>query len=32
VETLKHNDPFAPGGTVVVAASDSGIEIYFMEC
>ncbi|KAJ1063916.1 hypothetical protein K5549_009228 [Capra hircus] len=24
VETLKHNDPFAPGGTVVVAASDSG--------
>ncbi|KAK1340001.1 hypothetical protein QTO34_018565 [Cnephaeus nilssonii] len=23
VETLKHNDPFAPGGTVVVAASDS---------
>uniref|UniRef100_A0A2K6ES58 Epidermal growth factor receptor pathway substrate 15 n=1 Tax=Propithecus coquereli TaxID=379532 RepID=A0A2K6ES58_PROCO len=23
VETVKHNDPFAPGGTVVVAASDS---------
>nr|XP_034358062.1 epidermal growth factor receptor substrate 15 isoform X1 [Arvicanthis niloticus] len=23
VETWKHNDPFAPGGTVVVAASDS---------
>ncbi|XP_070224178.1 epidermal growth factor receptor substrate 15 isoform X5 [Bos mutus] len=23
VEMLKHNDPFAPGGTVVVAASDS---------
>nr|XP_054369197.1 epidermal growth factor receptor substrate 15 [Mirounga angustirostris] len=26
VETLKHNDPFAPGG-IVVAASDSGKEI-----
>uniref|UniRef100_A0A287DAM7 Epidermal growth factor receptor substrate 15-like n=1 Tax=Ictidomys tridecemlineatus TaxID=43179 RepID=A0A287DAM7_ICTTR len=23
VETLKHNDPFAPGGTIVIAASDS---------
>jgi len=28
---LKHNDPFAPGGTVVVAASDSGKEIIFFE-
>uniref|UniRef100_A0A8C6QIX9 Epidermal growth factor receptor pathway substrate 15 n=1 Tax=Nannospalax galili TaxID=1026970 RepID=A0A8C6QIX9_NANGA len=27
VETLKHNDPFAPGGTVV-AASDSGTDPF----
>uniref|UniRef100_A0A3Q2HWL5 Epidermal growth factor receptor substrate 15 n=1 Tax=Equus caballus TaxID=9796 RepID=A0A3Q2HWL5_HORSE len=28
VETLKHNDPFAPGGTVVVAASDSATDPF----
>uniref|UniRef100_A0A8C6DIR2 Epidermal growth factor receptor pathway substrate 15 n=1 Tax=Moschus moschiferus TaxID=68415 RepID=A0A8C6DIR2_MOSMO len=28
VETLKHNDPFAPGGTVVVAASDSASDPF----
>ncbi|XP_012577772.1 PREDICTED: epidermal growth factor receptor substrate 15 isoform X2 [Condylura cristata] len=28
VETVKHNDPFAPGGTVVVAASDSATDPF----
>ncbi|XP_053511427.1 epidermal growth factor receptor substrate 15 isoform X3 [Artibeus jamaicensis] len=28
VETLKYNDPFAPGGTVVVAASDSATDPF----
>ncbi|XP_058408373.1 epidermal growth factor receptor substrate 15 isoform X6 [Diceros bicornis minor] len=28
VEMLKHNDPFAPGGTVVVAASDSATDPF----
>ncbi|XP_023582852.1 epidermal growth factor receptor substrate 15 isoform X1 [Trichechus manatus latirostris] len=28
VETLKHNDPFAPGGTIVVAASDSATDPF----
>ncbi|KAL1776869.1 epidermal growth factor receptor substrate 15 isoform X2 [Sigmodon hispidus] len=28
VETWKHNDPFAPGGTVVVAASDSATDPF----
>ncbi|XP_063092568.1 epidermal growth factor receptor substrate 15 isoform X4 [Cavia porcellus] len=28
VETLTHNDPFAPGGTVVIAASDSGTDPF----
>ncbi|XP_006147307.1 epidermal growth factor receptor substrate 15 [Tupaia chinensis] len=28
VEVLKHNDPFAPGGTVVVAASDSATDPF----
>ncbi|KAL2772552.1 epidermal growth factor receptor substrate 15 isoform A [Daubentonia madagascariensis] len=28
VEILKHNDPFAPGGTVVVAASDSATDPF----
>ncbi|XP_006839819.1 PREDICTED: epidermal growth factor receptor substrate 15 [Chrysochloris asiatica] len=28
VETLKNNDPFAPGGTVIVAASDSAIDPF----
>uniref|UniRef100_A0A8C2YLD1 Epidermal growth factor receptor pathway substrate 15 n=1 Tax=Chinchilla lanigera TaxID=34839 RepID=A0A8C2YLD1_CHILA len=28
VETLKHNDPFAPGGTVVIAASDSATDPF----
>ncbi|XP_054547479.1 epidermal growth factor receptor substrate 15 isoform X2 [Talpa occidentalis] len=28
VETMKHNDPFAPGGTVVVAASDSATDPF----
>ncbi|XP_074232603.1 epidermal growth factor receptor substrate 15 isoform X3 [Camelus bactrianus] len=28
VETLKHNDPFAPGGTVVVAPSDSATDPF----
>ncbi|XP_042637595.1 epidermal growth factor receptor substrate 15 [Orycteropus afer afer] len=28
VETLKDNDPFAPGGTIVVAASDSATDEY----
>ncbi|EHB17724.1 Epidermal growth factor receptor substrate 15 [Heterocephalus glaber] len=28
VETLKHNDPFAPGGTVVTAASDSATDPF----
>uniref|UniRef100_G1P2G7 Epidermal growth factor receptor pathway substrate 15 n=1 Tax=Myotis lucifugus TaxID=59463 RepID=G1P2G7_MYOLU len=28
VDTLKHNDPFAPGGTVVVAASDSATDPF----
>ncbi|XP_021516482.1 epidermal growth factor receptor substrate 15 isoform X3 [Meriones unguiculatus] len=27
-ETWKHNDPFAPGGTVVVAASDSATDPF----
>lgn len=29
METLEHNDPFAPGGTAVVAASDLGKEIIY---
>ncbi|XP_019487865.1 PREDICTED: epidermal growth factor receptor substrate 15 [Hipposideros armiger] len=28
VETLTHNDPFAPGGTVVVAASDAATDPF----
>ncbi|NP_031969.1 epidermal growth factor receptor substrate 15 isoform A [Mus musculus] len=28
VETWKHNDPFAPGGTVVAAASDSATDPF----
>uniref|UniRef100_A0A8C9UWA9 Epidermal growth factor receptor pathway substrate 15 n=1 Tax=Spermophilus dauricus TaxID=99837 RepID=A0A8C9UWA9_SPEDA len=28
VETLKHNDPFAPGGTIVIAASDSATDPF----
>ncbi|KAM6173376.1 epidermal growth factor receptor substrate 15 [Erethizon dorsatum] len=28
VETLKHNDPFAPGGTVVITASDSATDPF----
>ncbi|XP_060061888.1 epidermal growth factor receptor substrate 15 isoform X2 [Erinaceus europaeus] len=28
VETVTHNDPFAPGGTVVVAASDSATDPF----
>ncbi|XP_075411980.1 epidermal growth factor receptor substrate 15 isoform X2 [Tenrec ecaudatus] len=28
IETLKHNDPFAPGGTIVVAASDAATDPF----
>lgn len=28
VEILKHNDPFAPGGTVLIAASDSTTDLF----